>query len=201
MISITGQLAIRTISGRLGLFNVGRLATSIGEFTIKDALLDQYQEGKYRGDFAIKQIRPSYYSHGGRLVVEIRAELEGMTLEDVTGLSREDEELLSTNVPDPLEEDGSPATHSSSRRQLAAGPRRAQTSALASDEPFGMDPPAPPIPDSDDAELFGTVWPLSETVRLDTTVDRQRLRAQCMRLDQLGFTMDFKTQTWTKASP
>ncbi len=39
MISITGQLAIRTISGRLGLFNVGRLSTSIGEFTIKDALL------------------------------------------------------------------------------------------------------------------------------------------------------------------
>lgn len=194
MISITGQLAIRTISGRLGLFNVGRLSTSIGEFTIKDALLDQYQEGKYRGDFAIKQIRPSYYSHGGRLVVEIRAELEGMTLEDVTGLSREDEEHLPTNVPDPLEEDGPP------RRTSSTPARQPQTDALASDEPFGMSPPAPPSTNDIDAELFGTVWPLSETVRLDTTVDRQRLRAQCTRLDQLGFTMDFKTQTWTRAS-
>ena len=51
MINIPGQLAIRTISGRNGEFNVGRLSTSIGEFVIKDALLDQYDEGKYRGDF------------------------------------------------------------------------------------------------------------------------------------------------------
>jgi len=201
MISITGQLAIRTISGRLGLFNVGRLSTSIGEFTIKDALLDQYQEGKYRGDFAIKQIRPSYYSHGGRLVVEIRAELEGMTLEDVTGLSREDEEPLPTHVPDPLEADGPPPAPIPPRRTPSTPARQPQTDALASDEPFGMHPPAPPSTIDIDAELFGTVWPLSETVRLDTTVDRQRLRAQCMRLDQLGFTMDFKTQTWTRASP
>ena len=199
MISITGQLAIRTISGRLGLFNVGRLSTSIGEFTIKDALLDQYQEGKYRGDFAIKQIRPSYYSHGGRLVVEIRAELEGMTLEDVTGLSREDEEHLPTNVPDPLEEDGPAPSQPSPRRTAPARTPQPQNDALVSDQPFGMDPPVSNAIDPD-AELFGTVWPLSETVRLDTTVDRQRLRAQCTRLDQLGFTMDFKTQTWTRAS-
>lgn len=198
MITVTGQLAIRTISGRLGLFNVGRLSTSIGEFTIKDALLDQYQEGKYRGDFAIKQIRPSYYSHGGRLVVEIRAELEGMTLEDVTGLSREDEEHLPTNVPDPLEEDGPPTPPP--RRSPSGTTRQPQTNALASDEPFGMNPPAPPIVKATDAELFGTVWPLNETVRLDTTVDRQRLRAQCTRLEQLGYTMDFKTQTWSRKS-
>ncbi|WP_438299557.1 DUF3275 family protein [Pseudomonas sp. NMS19W] len=200
MISITGQLAIRTISGRLGLFNVGRLSTSIGEFTIKDALLDQYREGKYRGDFAIKQIRPSYYSHGGRLVVEIRAELEGMTLEDVTGLSREDEEHLPTNVPDPLEEDGPAPQLEPPRRTPVAPTPPPQTDALTSNEPFGMDQPAPSTAADPDAELFGTVWPLSKTVRLDTTVDRQRLRAQCTRLDQLGFTMDFKTQTWTKAS-
>ncbi|MBF8791601.1 DUF3275 family protein [Pseudomonas monteilii] len=201
MISITGQLAIRTISGRLGLFNVGRLSTSIGEFTIKDALLDQYHEGKYRGDFAIKQIRPSYYSHGGRLVVEIRAELEGMTLDDVTGLSREDEEHLPTNVPDPLEEDGPAPSQAPPRRAPAATSPRPLTDALVSNEPFGMDPSTSSTAADPDVELFGTVWPLSETVKLDTTVDRQRLRAQCTRLDQLGFTMDFKTQTWTRASP
>lgn len=199
MISITGQLAIRTISGRLGLFNVGRLSTSIGEFTIKDALLDQYQEGKYRGDFAIKQIRPSYYSHGGRLVVEIRAELEGMTLEDVTGLSQEDEEHLPTNVPDPLEEEGPPSPPA--RRGSSVPSRAPQTTSHVSDEPFGMDSPAPSIAADEDADLFGTVWPLSETVKLDTTVDRQRLRAQCMRLEQIGYTMDFKTQTWARTFP
>lgn len=85
MINIPGQLAIRTINGRNGEFNVGKLSTSIGEFVIKDALLDQHIEGKYRGDFAITEIRPSYYTTGGRLVVEIRAKLDSMTLDDSDG--------------------------------------------------------------------------------------------------------------------
>ena len=35
MINIPGQLAIRTINGRNGEFNVGKLSTSIGEFVIR----------------------------------------------------------------------------------------------------------------------------------------------------------------------
>ena len=46
MITIEGNLAIRTIAGRHGDFNVAKLATSIGDFVIKDALLDQYVEGR-----------------------------------------------------------------------------------------------------------------------------------------------------------
>ena len=53
MITIPGQLAIKTIHGRNGDFNVGRLATSIGEFVVKNAELDQYAEGKYDGDAAL----------------------------------------------------------------------------------------------------------------------------------------------------
>ena len=73
MITIPGQLAIKTIHGRNGDFNVGRLATSIGEFVVKNAELDQYAEGKYEGNFAIVEIRPSTYSANGRMVIEIRA--------------------------------------------------------------------------------------------------------------------------------
>ena len=80
MITLPGQLAIKTIHGRNGDFNVGRLATSIGEFVIKNAELDQYNEGKYEGDFIITEIRPSTYSTSGRMVIEIRAHLGGMTL-------------------------------------------------------------------------------------------------------------------------
>ena len=50
MITIPGQLAIK-IHGRNGDFNVGRLATSIGEFVVKNAELDQYAEGRVRGRF------------------------------------------------------------------------------------------------------------------------------------------------------
>ncbi|MCO8166189.1 DUF3275 family protein [Pseudomonas sp. 21LCFQ02] len=204
MISIPGYLAIRTISGRNGPFNVGRLATSIGEFVIKDALLDQYMEGKYEGTFAIRQIRPSYYTHGGRLVVEIRAELESMSLDEVSDLSSEDAEQMTSTVPDPLEEETPPVTPANRPiapvKQPAPRPISRQPPAEADNDnrPFGMDFPAPAVAlqPSVDAELFSTIWPLGNEVKLDTTVDRQRLRQQCTRLAELGYELNFKTQTW-----
>lgn len=201
MISILGQLAIRTISGRNGPFNVGKLVTSIGEFVIKDSQLDQYTEGKYDGTFAVSQIRPSYYTHGGRLVVEIRAELGGMTLEDVSDLSVDEVAQMSSTVADPLDEEKPSSLaeqrQPSKRRTPVAGPPPQD------DTPFGMSPssPAPAANDSSaDAELFGTVWPLGAEVKLDTTVDRQRLRAQSNRLNELGYHMDFKRQLWERPS-
>ncbi|PAU54103.1 hypothetical protein BZL41_22815 [Pseudomonas sp. PIC25] len=198
MITIPGQLAIRTISGRNGDFNVGRLATSIGEFVIKDALLDQYTEGKYRGDFVIAEIRPSYYSTGGRLVVEIRAKLDSMTLDDVDVLTAEDNAQLAATEPDPLDEEPTKAPTPEPRKARTSPSRR---QAADEDAPFGFDQPvaSPPQPDDhEDAALFGTIWPLGDEVRLDTTVDRQRLRAQCTRLGELGYRLDFKRQVWER---
>lgn len=48
-IIVPGQLALRTIHGRNGKFNVGKLECQLGKFTIKDAELEQYPEGKYQG--------------------------------------------------------------------------------------------------------------------------------------------------------
>lgn len=42
--------------------------------------LDQYDEGKYDGEFIITEIRPSTYNASGRMVIEVRAPLGGMTL-------------------------------------------------------------------------------------------------------------------------
>ncbi|NVZ63625.1 DUF3275 family protein [Pseudomonas gingeri] len=192
MINIPGQLAIQTITGRNGDFNVGRLSTSIGEFVIKDALLEQYNKGKYRGNFAITGIRSTHYSAGGRLVVEIRAELASMSLDDVDKLTVEDTTRLTTNEPDPLDEETprSSTTQEPRKHRPAAQPTSIQSS--ADDAPFGMESSRT----TSDAELFGTIWPLGKTVRLDTTVDRQRLRAQCTRLGELGYVHDFKQQSW-----
>jgi hypothetical protein len=109
MITIPGQLAIKTIHGRNGDFNVGRLATSIGEFVVKNAELDQYAEGKYEGDFAIAEIRPSTYSANGRMVIEIRALLGGMTLSNIDALSRDDARRLSPQEVDPIDEEAQTA--------------------------------------------------------------------------------------------
>ena len=204
MINIPGQLAIRTISGRNGEFNVGRLSTSIGEFVIKDALLDQYNEGKYRGDFLITEIRPSYYSTSGRLVVEIRAKLESMSLDDVDNLTAEDAAKLSPSEPDPIDEEPSSTQTKplQQRKTLTAAPAvsNAKKPLSAEDAPFGMAPPSSTNNAEQDAALFGTIWPLDDTVKLDTTVDRQRLRQQCTRLSELGYVLDFKLQVWMLSS-
>lgn len=58
------------------------------------------------------------------------------------------------------------------------------------------DMPKPAMALNTDMELFGTIWPIGNSVKLDTTVDRQRLRQQCVRLGELGYELDFKLQTW-----
>lgn len=196
MINIPGQLAIRTISGRNGDFNVGRLSTSIGEFVIKDALLDQYDEGKYRGDFLITEIRPSYYSTSGRLVIEIRAKLDSMSLDDVDNLTTEDAARLSPNEPDPIDEE--PPHDTPATQNIYDVAHAINTQPSSEDTPFGISSPCAVADEDADAMLFGTVWPLDDTTKLDTTVDRQRLREQCIRLGELGYTLDFKQQAWKR---
>ncbi|OSN24773.1 hypothetical protein BV339_00312 [Pseudomonas syringae pv. actinidiae] len=198
MINLPGYLAIRTINGRNGEFNVGRLSTSIGEFVIKDALLDQYHEGKYRGDFVITEIRPSYYTNGGRLVVEVRARLDSMSLDDVANLSADEAERLSNSETDPLDEEASGGSSSTRPRPAIQTTSRRSVSA-DSDAPFGMtrsEPEKQVTAHEADAELFGTIWPIGRAVKLDTTVDRKRLRQQCVRLGELGYELDFKLQIW-----
>jgi hypothetical protein len=60
MITLPGQLAIKTIHGSNGDFNVGRLATSIGEFVVKNAELDQYRRRQVRGRFRHRR-DPSFH--------------------------------------------------------------------------------------------------------------------------------------------
>lgn len=193
MISISGQLAIKTIHGRNGDFNVGRLATSIGEFVIKNAELDQYAEGKYDGDFVITEIRPSTYTTSGRMVIEIRAHLGGMTLSAIDALSRDEASRLSPQEVDPIDEEASSTdkTPPSVKSVTASNP-------LVDTTPFGADTPAlaKSAPAHDDATLFGTLWPLGDVVKLDATVDRRVLRQQRDRLGALRYEFAPLSQDW-----
>ena len=139
-------------------------------------------------DFLITEIRPSYYSSAGRLVVEIRAKLDSMSLNDVDNLTAEDAARLSPNEPDPLDEEA-PA-------KAQPGTNPPTVSAEPDDFPFGMTPSDRTNDLEADSALFGTIWPLGDTVRLDTTVDRKQLRQQCNRLTELGYVHNFKLQVW-----
>ena len=171
MIKLEGNLGIRTIHGRYGPFNVGNLATPIGDFVVKDAVLDQYNEGQYTGVFGITRIAPAYYSQGTRLVVELRVTLETMALEGIEAL---DEAAVAPVEPDPIDE---PALSAPSK---------------ASDE---ATPELSDAPETDEA-LFGDLWPLGEVVKLDPTVGRRDFRQQRDRLKACGYRFEPVGQTW-----
>ncbi len=200
MITIPGQLAIKTIHGRNGDFNVGRLATSIGEFVIKNAELDQYAEGKYEGDFAIAEIRPSTYNTGGRMVIEIRAHLGGMTLSNIDRLSKDEASRLTPQEVDPIDEEASMPLPASTIAATATAEAPASVDPLIDTTPFVVTahtkPKSKASADQDDATLFGALWPLSEIVKLDATVNRRVLRQQRDRLGALGYEFAPLSQDW-----
>ncbi|AGK47434.1 hypothetical protein BTI_2182 [Burkholderia thailandensis MSMB121] len=195
MITLSGQLAIKTIHGRNGDFNVGRLATSIGEFVIKNAELDQYAEGKYDGDFLVTEIFPWTYPTGGRMVIEIRARLGGMTLSAADALSRDEASALSPQEVDPIDEETSatPPVPTTGSTSAAHDP-------LIDTTPFGTKAPAAQHAASagraNDESLFGALWPLGDIVKLDATVDRRLLRQQRDRLGALGYEFAPLSQDW-----
>jgi len=207
MLTIAGQLAIRTIKGRNGPFNVGRLTTSIGEFVVKNPDLEQYDEGKYDGDFILVEVRPSMYTTGGRMVIELRATLGGMTLSNIDQLSKDDAQRMAPQEVDPVDEEAHPAPAAAAATPALEPTAATAVAAPASSDPlkdttpFGVKPPTAGTakreakPDADIA-LFGTLWPLSSCVKLDPTVDRRVLRQQCQRLDKLGYEFEPLSQEW-----
>lgn len=200
MITLPGQLAIKTIHGRNGDFNVGRLCTSIGEFTVKNPELDQYPEGKYDGDFLIAEIRPSMYNTSGRMVIELRAHLGGMTLSTIDALSKDEAGRLTPQEVDPIEEETEKLRAAPAEPASVVPTSETPASPLIDTTPFGLMPPADTqnreSGAGDDAALFGALWPLADVVKLDATVNRRLLRQQRDRLDALGFEFAPLSQDW-----
>ncbi len=136
------------------------------------------------------------------MVIEIRAHLGGMTLSNIDPLSRDEANRLSPQEVDPIDEETqTPAP------AAASTPVEAKVSAssdpLVDTAPFGANIPAKPASkpaaQDDDAALFGALWPLSEIVKLDATVDRRVLRQQRDRLGALGYEFAPLSQDWHRA--
>lgn len=170
---LNGTLAIREIKGRNGPFKVGTLQTSLGEFAIKDSLLDQYDSGTYEGEFQIERIFQGHYIAGGRSVTEIRAQLANISINDIDAKAPTPIEV----EPDPIDSDKpQPAKESKPEAEPEAKTN------------------------SDDNSLFGLLMPLGESIKLDPSVNRKVLRAQTVRLKEIGYEFDAKSQTWKKPS-
>jgi len=198
MIRIPGHLTIKTIHGRNGDFNVGRLAISIGEFVVKNAELDQYDEGRYEGDFIITEIHTSTYTNNGRLVVEQRARLGDFTLSGIDALSRDEAQKLTPQELDPIDEEAQAPVVDAAPSKPAKKAKKPDP--LEDTAPFGMAPEEEKDTASDDAALFASLWPLGDVVKLDATVGRERFRQQRDRLTDMGYKFDHLTQDWHRQS-
>jgi hypothetical protein len=184
-----GVLTIKSIPSSKGSFSVGDLATGIGTFKVKDALIDQYEPGRYTGNFVISEIYPTSYTWRGKVWVEVRARLAEIILD---AADVESEEALAatpvpTSDPDPIEE--------STLTPPAAPIDASSTTVPAS----GQDGEAVGDPD---LELFGVdvlaLVQAGSPVKLDPTVDRAVFRQQRDRLKALGFSFHAQSQTWLK---
>ena len=194
MIKLSGTLAIRSISGSRGPFNVGRLYTEIGEFAVKDSLIEEYEEGRYKGEFGISNIFPYSYMSGGRAVVEIRARLGTIALENIAALDTEDR--AQPVEPDPIEETPPPAEKPAEPAVAAAAdaaPADAEGALAESDIQAADD-----LFEQTMRGLFGESWPLSDKVKLDPTVDRGRFRQQRDALKELGYKFQPVGQAWVR---
>ena len=173
---LNGTLAIREINGRNGPFKVGTLQTSLGEFAVKDSLLDQYDPGSYEGEFQIERIFQGHYIAGGRSVTEIRAQLANISINDID-----------VKAPTPIEVEPDPIDSDKPQPAKESKPEARPESSSSNTE-------------NDDNSLFALLMPLGESIKLDPSVDRKVLRAQTVRLKEIGYEFDAKSQTWKKPS-
>lgn len=202
MLKLSGILAIRSVKGARGDFNVGRLVTEIGEFAVKDPLIEEYEEGRYEGEFSISSIFPSTYFTNGRTVVEIRARLGSIALKGIEQLT--DEDTLPVVEHDPIEEVPKPVV-AEAQLEIADLEPAVHSAGIEAIPPAGAPIPVMSIEEEiifrneqEYRRLFGTLWPLQSKVKLDPTVDRQAFRAQRDALKDLGFKFQPLGQLWVK---
>lgn len=197
-------LRVKRITGRNGPFCVADLSTDFGKFKVKDALLDQFEEGEYQVTAWISEIYLGQYVAYGKAVSEIRAQLH-----DLQVLAEDQRPVPAETVePDPLDEGGDapaappPAPAGAPDAGGATKPvdtrwdkfKKAVTASVKPKE----DRPAP-AGDLDDGIYDDEVLDAierREPVKLDASINRAVLREQTAGLKQRGYRFNSKEQTW-----
>lgn len=185
-IRVRGTLSIQRKTSARGAFNVGELASQIGLFEIKDSLIEEFEPGKYTGEFIISWIEPDSFSWRGRVFVKVRATLDEILIDEA------DEGAPAPSAPpepDPIEQQA-PAQAKVPPNQETPAPQAAPVKAASKPESKSVD-----------AELFGeellALLQDCAPIKLDPAVDREQFRQQRDRLKEIGYSFDAKAQTWS----
>ena len=204
-VHVEGSLFIKCRTGRHGPFNVGSLECPLGSFTVKNTLIDQFEEGRFDGTFEIAEIFMAQRPFGdSAAITELRARVLNITLFDegdlppdqAVGIEDQDpideETNVSSKTVPPAEEEAastqepSPTEHQKEvvASLLTRPVRTKRTTDRAEEQQAEPD------------KLFGHLWPIGEEVKLDATVDRQVFRRQKDYLKAAGYRFDITDQTW-----
>lgn len=193
-ITLAGKLSIKAINGSRGTFSVGDLVTEIGNFRVKDALLDEFDPGSYQGQFVIGSIYPASYTWRGKVSIEVRAKIIEMFLD---GFEHEQTHTpLPSDELDPIDEEieAKPQQHpeKSVPIQTAKAQGAPETVGCAkAPQQFEKQPIF-------NAELQAIIDD-GGPVKLDPTVDRALFRQQRDVLKAMGFRFDASAQHWIKS--
>lgn len=182
-VRIKGTLVIKEIKGANGKFCVGDLNTPEGDFKIKEPILDQFEEGRYEGEFIVERFYLSSYVWRGKSTTDIRAKVTEIFLDTI-------EEGMVEDAPaelDPI---------STEPASLPDQTVDAPVPATVVDDAGGeLNPVYQELLNLFGADLARLVF-VQEEVKLDPTVDRALFRQQRDKLKESGYTFDAKSQTW-----
>ncbi|MCR6481051.1 DUF3275 family protein [Variovorax sp. ZS18.2.2] len=220
---------------RNGAFCVADLSTGIGEFKVKDTILDQFDEGEYQATVWISEVFLAQYIAYGKAVTEIRARLHDLQVNASAQLEPTHQEqaepdpldeLPTTRIdvprvlPLPTEEKPSPASSPAPRSALELFKRKLTgigkaSKAISPGMAGGLNDVSKATQDSPSTAreaqsstketstqqtLFNAeIWraiEARESLKLDPTVERSKLRMQAAEMHNLGYVFDPKAQTW-----
>ena len=199
MIILEGTITNKIITGTNGDFSVGSFNTEIGQFKIKSQLLDQFEEGDYQVRVSVTKLSLNTYvvRRSGITITEIVADIDAIDVIDADIKQIVDEGIeqdasvddVSDKVEQKADDKEVPKKSVKPENDKAVKIKKAETSTSVdsdNDESLAA------------AELFGLLWPIGESVKLDTTLPRAIFIKQKEYLYDRGFAFDLKTQIWSR---
>ena len=147
-----------------------QLHCALGEFNVRDERIQSLDVGEHPGMFEIAGIEPGYGVIKGKVFFAIVAVLKTIAFTFTAPQTKNAQQASSVQNELPL-------------------PTNISTLPTANKEADEESEP------NEDEEIFGTLWPLQNEVKLDASLPRMQLRSQAERLRQLGYRCD-NDQVW-----
>lgn len=198
---LDGTLTIEVIPGRRGDFCVGTLLTSIGEFKVKDAALDQFERGSYKGRFTVEKIymESAKWRNGWFTNLMAKIALDGYQIneEEERPAAAPSAQAEPDSIDDSVESSsGAKAEPAIPDSDKSFNEPQAATSLQQAQDLTANNPVNDP-----DEKLFGIeLYPFfkqrAASIALDNTIDREQFRMQRDRLKANGYRFDTKDQKW-----